>query len=178
MSFLSPNEAARLSLSLPRHVSHMTKLQANFEKRTGLKTVVVSGFRSNKQQAATHSDSVAAARNGQGYRAAPAGSSKHEVGAATDLNIVGEQTAGDASKDARNRYYVILAEEARKIGLKPGMDFKTGDPDPYHFEEPETLDTLKKEYTVYRIALLTLLGVVVVAFFFITGLARGPHVVS
>lgn len=166
MSFLTASEAAMLSLSLPRHVSHVTKLQAAFEKRTGFKTVVVSGHRTYKQQAAAHADSVAAARNGQGYRAAPAGLSKHEAGAASDLNIVG-QTSGDALKDSKNQYYVMLAEEARKVGLKPGLDFKTGDPDPYHVEEPESLDALRREYNVRRVVILGLLGIVVCALFFI-----------
>lgn len=164
MSFLSEVEAAVLQLSLPRHVSKITRLQANFEKRSGQRTAVVArtgGFRSRALQAQIHADSVAAKRAGAGYRAAPAGNSKHELGAATDLHIL-KQTSGDAARDARNPYYIMLAEEARKIGLKPGLDFQTGDPDPYHFEEPASIDVLRDEFNARRAKLLTILGVVVV----------------
>jgi hypothetical protein len=140
------NELALLALSLPRHVAKVSALEENYEKRTGAKLVVVSGARTQAQQAATYADSTKT--GAQTYRASPPGQSKHERGAATDLNVVGH-TIGDAAQDARSSWYAILAEEAEKVGLKPGLRFKDGLPDPYHVEEPETLAQLDAEYSAF-----------------------------
>lgn len=145
MSFLGPNELARVANLLPRFVSKLTQLMDNFEKRTGKKTAVVSGHRDNAKQAAIYADSLA-----QGFRAAPPGKSKHQF-AAVDLHVVGE-TVGDAAKDRQNRYYAILAEEARRVGLKSGYDFKPrydGDYDPYHIEDPAPIDVLAREHAEF-----------------------------
>lgn len=147
MAYLSPLEYARVRLLLPRFVSKLSQLMDNFEKRTGKKTVVVSGHRDDAEQTAIYADSLK-----QGYRAAPPGRSKHPY-AAADLNIVGE-TAGDAAKDQQNPYYGILAEEARKLGLKAGYDFKGGKPDPYHIEDPAPIAQLQEEHAAFLRGLL------------------------
>lgn len=157
--FLSRVEAAFLSLSLPRHVSKVSRCLSAFTERTGRRTKIVSGHRPTHVQEQIYADSLkAGGRSGQGYRAAPPGKSKHEAGAATDVHIIGE-TSGDAATDARNPYYIALAAEARKVGLKPGLDFKGGLPDPYHLEEPETLEVLKQEWAAFRRVVLGALGV-------------------
>lgn len=147
MSYFSPVELGLLAFSLPRHVSKVSQMMAAFEKRTGKRTRVVSGTRSTALQAQIHADSLAAGgyKGQQTFRAAPAGQSKHEAGAATDINII-DNTTGDAAKDAASPLYRALAEEGEKVGLKAGLNFKTGLPDPYHFEEPEPLATLKAEF--------------------------------
>lgn len=170
---LTARELVLLAWSLPRHVAKVDALMDRFTRRTGKKLSVVpktGGARSQALQATIHADSLAAARKGQGYRAAPADRSKHTRGAGTDLHVVGE-TSGDAARDAKNPYYVILAEEARAVGLKPGLDFKGGDPDPYHVEEPETLEQLDREYSAFlrgRLwrALAAALGIGLVAYWF------------
>jgi D-alanyl-D-alanine dipeptidase len=147
VSFFSLGEVLREWFSLPRHIAKVSRLMSNFEKRTGKQTVIVDGTRTEKRQAKIYADSLksGAHKGAQGYRAAPKKGSKHTRGAATDLHIIGE-TTGNAEVDAKNKYYVILAEEAEKIGLKAGLNFKSGLPDPYHVEEPESLDDLQKEF--------------------------------
>lgn len=157
MAYLGPIEAARVALLLPRFVARLTQLMDNFEKRTGKKTVVVSGRRGNDEQARIYADSVR-----QGFRASPPGRSKHQY-AAADLNIIGE-TSGDAARDQRNPHYAILAEEARKLGLKTGFDFKGGLPDPYHIEDAAPIAQLAEEHAAFlRRELWRLLAAVALA---------------
>jgi D-alanyl-D-alanine dipeptidase len=164
MSFLSVNEVVRVWFSLPRHIAHVTQLMANFEKRTGKPLAIVDGTRSEQRQAAIYADSLktGAHKGAQGYRAAPATQSKHTRGAATDLHVVGE-TAGDAAVDAKNKYYIILADEAEKVGLKAGLHFKSGLPDPYHVEEPESLAELQQEFDTLTRERLRQVGIGVLA---------------
>lgn len=159
--FLAALEFARLQLTLPRHASKVTRLMANFEKRTGKRTTIVEGHRTTQRQAEIYADSTKGGK-GQAYRAAPPGHSKHQFGAATDLNIIGE-TAGDAVTDKASMWYGILAEEARKVGLKAGYDFMGRLPDPYHVEEPESIEALRAEYNAMRLHLLAIVSVAVVA---------------
>lgn len=134
MAFLSPAEVARLGLVRPELLSKLTQLMDAFQTRTGHRTVVgpKGGVRSTAEQARIHADSIA-----QGFRAAPAGSSKHEFGAAFDLIIVG--TGRDAAADQRNPLYRTLAELGESLGLDAGFYFSGGRPDPYHFELRESL---------------------------------------
>lgn len=141
MAYLSPAELLRVANLLPRFVSKLTQLMDNFEKRTGRKTKVVSGHREDAEQAAIYADSLA-----HGYRASPPGRSKHQY-AAADLNIIGATSS--AAADQANPLYAILAEEARKLGLKPGFDFTSGLPDPYHIEDPASLDELAREHAEF-----------------------------
>lgn len=163
MAYFSVVEASLIALSLPRHVAKISRLMDAFEKRTGERTKVVSGFRTNSYQAKIFADSLKAGseRTGQGYRVAPAGSSKHEYGAATDLHILGHMS-GDAATDARDPLYHILAEEGERVGLKPGLRFKGGLPDPYHFEERETISELRAEYGARKAKIFALLGAVAI----------------
>lgn len=172
MAFLSLGELALLRWSLPRHVAKVSQLMANFEKRTGHKLVVVSGHRSRETQAAIYADSLKAGahKGAQGYRAAPPGRSKHQHGAATDLNILGRDgkrdrtiTTGDAAKDHAHPLYVALAEEAEKLGLDAGRNFTRGLPDPYHVEERESLAVLQAEHAAYLRGLLWRTATLVVA---------------
>lgn len=170
MAYYSPVEYARVALLLPRFVRTLLQLMNNFEKRTGERIAVVSGHRSDTTQETTYADSLA-----QGFRAAPPGKSKHPY-AAADLNIMG-RTSGDAATDQANPLYRVLAEEARKLGLKPGFDFtpiaRNGKLlfDPYHVEDPAPIAQLKEEHAAFlrgrlwRVALVV--AAAVVAWFFI-----------
>lgn len=141
MAFLSPAEVARLGLPRPELLSKLTQLMEAFERQTGRKTLVgpKGGVRTTAQQAEIYADSVA-----RGYRAAPAGSSHHEYGAAFDLIIVG--TGRDAAADKRDPLYRVLADLGESLGLDAGYYFTSGRPDPYHFQLRESLAVARERW--------------------------------
>lgn len=141
MAFLSPAEVARLGLPRPELLSKLTQLMDAFERQTGRKTVIgpSGGVRSTAAQERIYADSVA-----HGYRAAPAGSSKHEYGAAFDLIIIG--TGRDAAADQRDPLYRVLADLGEGLGLDAGYYFTSGRPDPYHFELRESITQARERW--------------------------------
>lgn len=176
MAFLGPIEAARVLLLRPDVHAKLVALMQAYEDRTGNHATVPDqgGYRTNATQAAIAADSLA-----QGFRAAPAGESPHEFGAAFDLHIVGF-TTGDPAKDKANPQYAILAEEAVKLGLRAGASFKKGLPDPYHFDTGETLDVMEAKWRAVvdaRVAVLGktfgVVGVVLVVFGLLKVLRHG-----
>lgn len=144
MAFLSPVEVARLGIPRPELLAKLTALMDAFEKATGRKTYVSDrgGVRSTALQAEIHADSVA-----QGFRAAPAGSSPHEYGAAFDLHIVG--IPDDAAANKRDPLYLQLAAIGESLGLKAGIRW-SGKPDPYHFELDESLPVMREKWAAFQ----------------------------
>lgn len=134
MAYFSPVEWARVALVRADVRAAVLKTMNDFETATGLKTFVPEngGYRGEGVQAAIYADSLAS-----GFRAAPAGSSPHEYGAAIDLQIVG--TSQDPARDHADPRYKQLADCGRANGLRAGFYFTSGLPDPYHLEAPETL---------------------------------------
>lgn len=141
MAFLTPVEFARVWLLRPELFSVLQQHMAEFERVTGKKTYVgaAGGVRSNAVQAATYADSIRS-----GFRAAPPGKSPHEFGAAYDLIIVG--TGKDAATDKANPLYETLARVGESFGLVAGQHFKTGKPDPYHFQLNESLPVMRAKW--------------------------------
>lgn len=141
MAYLSLREVAQTWWLRPELLSTLTRVMADFEKATGKRTRVGDrgGVRLPETQAATYADSLA-----QGFRAAPPGQSHHEYGAAFDLVIEG--TGKDAATDAKNPLYTTLAGIAEGYGLRAGLHFTKGRPDPYHFELKESLAVVRKKW--------------------------------
>ena len=142
MSYLSPIEVARVWNMRPDVLATLTRHMALFELRTGRKTTVPrdGGVRTAARQAEIHADSLAV---GGGFkpehRAAAAGSSAHEYGAAYDLHIVGASGFSDP-------LYETLARIGEELGLVAGLHFKSGPPDPFHFETKETNDVRRRQW--------------------------------
>lgn len=152
-------EVTRVWLLRPELLSALTRHMAMFERETGKRTTVRArgGVRSSAVQSAIHADSLA-----QGFRAAPAGKSMHEYGAAYDLVILG--TGKDAAVDQANPLYERLAVIGESLGLRAGQHFKTGDkPDPYHFELRESLATARVRWAALTRARLRRAALVVAA---------------
>lgn len=145
MAFFSPTEWTRVALVRDDVRAAVFATMAEFERRTGHTTFVPynGGFRAEGVQAQIHADSLA-----RGFRAAPAGKSPHEYGAAIDLQITG--TNQNAEKDQKDARYKLLADIARSYGLKAGFYFTSGKPDPYHFEADESLSVMRDKWTVQK----------------------------
>lgn len=115
----------------------------------GLPFTFLSGRRSRSEQQAE------VERDGRTTPAAPAGKSKHEVGAAYDIVRVG------VSGDQLSRIGVL----AEQLGLKWGGRFRDAKgapaPDPNHFELPQTRGEILGYQTLQLIGLGALVGVVV-----------------
>lgn len=134
MSYLSPTELARVWALRPDVLSTLTRHMAEFEKRTGRRTTVPKdgGVRTFQRQGQIYADSTDASGAFKPQsRAAPAGSSAHELGAAYDLQIVGGSGFTDPG-------YAVLAQIGEELGMVAGLHFKNGPPDPFHFETAET----------------------------------------
>jgi hypothetical protein len=140
--YFSPLEWPRVALTRPELRDAILAVGDEWEAAfPGQKLAVPAqgGYRAEGVQAAVYADSVTS-----GFRAAPAGQSAHEYGAAIDLKIVGVDQNADA--DQLDPRYRKLAEIAVRHGLRAGFYFTTGKPDPYHFELAESLDTMRAEW--------------------------------
>lgn len=142
MAYFSPAEWPRVVLMRPDFRATLLAVMNEFEEQTGKKTYVPAqgGHRGEGVQGAIHADSLA-----QGFRAAPAGESAHEFGAAGDLVIVGKPPQ-NAERDQRDPDYQVLAEISRRHGLRPGFYFTSGKPDPYHHDTGETLAVMREKW--------------------------------
>lgn len=138
MAYFGPLEWVRVALCRPELRTAVLAVMADWEGRYPGQHLFVpynGGFRAEGVQA-----SIVAAGDG---RAAPPGDSAHEYGAAIDLQIVG--TDQDARRDHLDERYRTLASLAVAHGLRAGYNF-SGDPDPYHLELSETLETMKAQW--------------------------------
>lgn len=140
MSYLTPTELTRVWNLRPDVFSTLTRHMAAFERRTGRRTTVPKdgGVRTNQRQGEIYADSLATTGGFKPeYRAAPAGSSAHELGAAYDLQIVGASGFNDP-------LYEQLARVGEELGLVAGLHFKSGPPDPFHFETNESQEVRRR----------------------------------
>jgi hypothetical protein len=102
------------------------------------------GTRTAAQQSALYSDALAqGGGTDTAYAVAKPGHSRHEYGAAFDLQIFG---GGHASggKEGTDVDYKILADLAENLGLVGGYYFAArgvGKKDPFHFQLNEALST-------------------------------------
>jgi len=141
MSYLSIPELLRVQNLRPDVLSTLTAHMAEFERQTGRKSYVPpdGGMRTHERQRELYADSLDASGNVKpGYRAAPPGLSAHETGAAYHLRIVG------AAADTNDPGYETLAQIGEQLGMIAGKHFKTGTPDPEHFETNESTDTRRR----------------------------------
>lgn len=141
MSYLTPLELARVWSIRPDLFSTLTHHMALFEQRSGGRRTQIpanAGVRTTATQRAIYADSLAADGKSfkPGYRAAPPGSSAHELGAAYDLQIVGAR--------ADDPGYELLAQIGEELGLVAGKHFRSGPPDPFHFETNETPEVRRR----------------------------------
>lgn len=149
MAFLGPLEAARVALIRPELREKLSRLMDAAEKELGFRTWVSDGFRSEETQAKLYADSLDPVTGVQRWRVSPAGSSRHALGGAFDLHIVGDT----GEKDPR---YSQLGALGERLGLRWGGRFSRQDalPDPYHFELAETLEEARARWADYRGRLL------------------------
>lgn len=139
MALFSPVEWARVALVRPELRAAVLAVMADWERAfPGQKLFVPfdGGYRAEGVQARIYADSTR-----EGFRAAPAGHSPHEYGAAIDLQVVG--TTQNAERDHDDPRYQRLAEIAVLHGLRAGQYFRTGRPDPYHLELSESLEVMR-----------------------------------
>lgn len=108
----------------------------------GLPFTLISGLRSRSQQAALASDAT------RTTPAAPAGNSKHEVGAAYDV------ARQSADTEAR------VGALAETLGLRWGGRFQPK-PDPNHFELPESRAEIAGYRNLVLVGLAAGVGLVV-----------------
>lgn len=94
------------------------------------------GTRTLDQQTALYQTSLDEGGGTLAYPVAAPGRSRHEYGAAVDLNIVGGGSNPDGT--GTDADYRRLADIAQSIGLTAGYYFATSS-DPYHFQLTETL---------------------------------------
>ena len=165
MAYFSPVELSRLMLVRADVTSAISRIMTRFEQRTGYKTYVISGYRFLDQQAATYADSIKG-----GYRAVPSDESYHPLGAAVDLGIVGQVTS--AELDKKNPLYRTLASIGVEEGLDAGFNFKSGKPDPYHFQARETLTDAKTHWQALTRGRLWRLAIIAATLALVTILVR------
>jgi hypothetical protein len=168
--FWGPLELARLSLVRADIVARVTRTRDRFTAETGHRIVLQRGWVPIEEQERVYADSVKA-----GYRAAPADKSRHPLGSAVDVGIVGR--VRDAVTDQRDPLYRRLAEIAEQEGLRAGYFFtsRADLPDPYHLEGRETLAesrALWKTITRERLQRLALTGALVIGLAGLAWLAR------
>lgn len=94
------------------------------------------GTRTAERQAALYADSLAEGGGTLAYPVAPAGRSRHQYGAAFDLDIVAGGSAADGTGTTDD--YRQLADLARSLGLTAGYYFSHSDR--YHYQLTETLE--------------------------------------
>lgn len=170
--FFSPVEMGRMLLVRPDVTAAVARVGQRFEAETGEKLYVIRGWVTMAQQAAVYADSLAS-----GYRASPASKSRHPLGAAVDLGIVGH-VHDDAAIDQADPLYAILARIVLEEGLVSGYNFKTGLPDPYHVEANEPLEVSQATWAalmrgrLWRAAIAVAVIVAVVAAFIIVNRSR------
>lgn len=95
---------------------------------------------------------AAVARGEASYPVAPAGQSKHGVGAAFDLKLlrIGTRDVAQLAPDRDamlDAAYRALADRAPTFGLKAGYYFPRSDP--FHFELPLSLGELSRRWTAF-----------------------------
>lgn len=137
---LTPTEQLRLAMVRADVVARVVRTMDRFERETGQKSYIISGWRSLSQQARTYSDSLK-----QGFQAAKPETSRHPLGAAVDIGIVGH-VRSDAAADQRDPLYAVLARIGTEEGLSAGYYWKGTKPDPYHFEAKETLAQSREKF--------------------------------
>lgn len=153
MALFGPIELARVLLVRPEIRAAVLSTMTDFEAATGHKTFVPTdgGYRTSADQARIYADSLAGA-----FRAAPAGESPHEYGAAIDLQIVG--TEQNAAVDQQSTLYHQLAVIGQGYGLRAGYFFRNGLPDPYHFDSNEDFPTMQAKWEDLKKKISTLRG--------------------
>lgn len=127
MAFWSPLEWPRVALLDPAFRASVLAGMEEWEKAYPGKKLAVpynGGFRAEGVQ-----ETIVDAGDG---RAAPAGLSLHEYGEAIDLKIVGVEQ--NAARDQNDPRYRKLGEIMQRRGLRAGVFFRSGDPDPYHID--------------------------------------------
>lgn len=162
MAYLSLPEilGSRLYLLRPDVLSDLTWIMAEFERQTGKRTYVPArikgegGVRSRVEQRAIKADSVKAH-----YRALAEDESRHVLGAAFHLEIVGAPVQNARPPRGAEADYEILARIAESRGYSAGLHFK-GDPDAAHYEKKESLAAAREKWaTLTRERLWRLAGV-------------------
>ncbi len=139
---LTATEQARLVMVRADVVARIVRTMDRFERETGQKSYIISGWRSLSQQSRTYADSLR-----QGFQAAKPETSRHPLGAAVDIGIVGH-VRNDAAKDQADPLYAVLARIGTEEGLSAGYYWKGTKPDPYHFEAKESLADSRAKWAV------------------------------
>lgn len=149
MAFLGPLEAARVALIRPELREKLSRLMDAAEKELALRTWVSDGYRSEETQAKLYQDAKDPVTGALRWRVSPPGSSRHALGGAFDLHIVGDTGLTDPR-------YSQLGALGERLGLKWGGRFSRQDalPDPYHFELIESLDEARARWADFRGRLL------------------------
>lgn len=130
---VTATEQLRLAMVRGDVIARVVRTMDRFERETGQRSYIISGWRSLSQQARTYADSVK-----QGFQAAKPETSRHPLGAAVDIGIVGHVRT-DAALDQADPLYAVLARIGTEEGLSAGYYWRNTKPDPYHFEARETL---------------------------------------
>lgn len=156
---LSATDRSRLGVVRPELAALAARL---FDAAPGLGLAIAipefGGTRSTARQAALYADSLAQGGGVLAYPVATPGNSRHEYGAAFDVDII-----GDGASDAG---YRDLADAGVGLGLTAGYYFSGSDP--YHFQLNETLAVSIARWkalqttrlvVVFAIVALVLLGV-------------------
>lgn len=146
MARFGPLELVRVALVRQDVKDAVLATMQAFEDQTGMKTFVPEdgGYRSMSTQTEVYADSLK-----EGFRAAPPGKSKHEFGAAIDLQIInadGTVREQNAAVDESDPDYELLATLGESNGLIAGKHFSSGDPDPYHFESSDSLEVCAEKW--------------------------------
>lgn len=119
-------------------------------KARGVEYWAISGYRDPKEQEALYAIGRTTELTRKPVTNAKPYTSAHNYGLAIDFALDKDQTKAGLQPSWEIKDYEVLAEEARKLGLMPGMDFKTFKEGPHvqvklrhKFSELETI--LKKE---------------------------------
>lgn len=124
----------------PRFLKKLEELVANCEAR-GVQYWATSGFRSWTEQDALYAlgrtvknvDATPAKPMGGTVTKAKGGQSYHNMTTACDFALDGDTTRAGLQPDWNREAYLVLAEEAKKLGLDAGF-WWTGFPDAPHVQ--------------------------------------------
>jgi hypothetical protein len=148
MATLTPTEQKRLGLIRPELMQDLLQLMDAAKTQLGFTTTIPvdGGSRSLANQTALYNDSIAQGGGTLAYPVGKPGNSRHEYGAAFDLNIL----AGGSNTDGTgcDNDYEQLAQLAESLPGAPGLiagyyfaERGEGKSDPYHFQLNESLAT-------------------------------------
>jgi hypothetical protein len=153
MALYGPAELPRVLLVRPDVRAIGLLVMADFETAfPGDKLFVPAfgGWRSDDEQEQIYERSLT-----EDFRAAPAsGHAYHTKGAALDLQIVG--TDQDPARDQRDPRYVRLGAIIERHGYRAGVNFRSGDPDPYHLDTGEPWPTVLAQWDALKKKILCL----------------------